>query len=142
MKSEKLIIVDADAIIAQYVLSDKHNKSAIEYTNSLSKKGFKFIYPATTISEATTSIARKFDNLKLSKVIAQKFSNKPNFVENVDSKILSIAIKNYYLKTKSKKNTLSDCIVAAVAKKHNASAIFSFDDYYRQNGFKLVEDLI
>jgi predicted nucleic acid-binding protein len=34
-----------------------------------------------------------------------------------------------------------DALVAAVAKKNNADAIFSFDAWYQKQGFKLVTNL-
>lgn len=42
----------------------------------------------------------------------------------------------------SKKNTLFDAVVAALAKRLNADAIFSFDEWYRKIGMTLTEDLI
>jgi predicted nucleic acid-binding protein len=37
---------------------------------------------------------------------------------------------------------LFDALVAAVAKKNNADAIFSFDEWYKKLGFTLVTGLI
>jgi hypothetical protein len=42
----------------------------------------------------------------------------------------------------SKKNTLFDAVVAAIAKRLNADAIFSFDEWYRKIGLTLTFDLI
>ena len=43
---------------------------------------------------------------------------------------------------RSKHHTLFDAIVAAVAKKYYADAIFSFDKFYKSKGFKLVSELL
>ncbi len=42
---------------------------------------------------------------------------------------------------KSKHNTLFDAVVAATAKKYQADAIFSFDKFYKKQGFKLASEL-
>lgn len=48
---------------------------------------------------------------------------------------------NYFSPITSKKNTLFDCIVAAVAEEYKADAIFSFDKFYKKKGFKLASEL-
>jgi hypothetical protein len=42
----------------------------------------------------------------------------------------------------SKQNTLFDAIVASIVKQLNAQAIFSFDQWYRKQGFMLASDLV
>jgi len=42
---------------------------------------------------------------------------------------------------KGKHHTLFDAVVAAVADKYQADAIFSFDKFYKSKGFKLASDL-
>lgn len=42
---------------------------------------------------------------------------------------------------RSKHATLFDGIVAAVAEKYQADAIFSFDKFYKRKGFKLASEL-
>jgi predicted nucleic acid-binding protein len=37
---------------------------------------------------------------------------------------------------------LFDALVATFAKKYNADAIFSFDEWYKNLGFKLVTSLV
>ena len=54
--------------------------------------------------------------------------------------MIKYAIENYFNPKMSKKNTLFDCVVAAVAKKYKVDAIFSFDDFYKKSGFTLTED--
>jgi len=41
----------------------------------------------------------------------------------------------------SKQNTLFDAVVAAMARRLNAAAIFSFDKWYEKLGFRLVTRL-
>ena len=47
----------------------------------------------------------------------------------------------YFNPDTSKKNTLFDCTVAAVAEEYKADAIFSFDKFYKSKGFKLASEL-
>jgi predicted nucleic acid-binding protein len=42
----------------------------------------------------------------------------------------------------SKQNTLFDAIVATIAKKHRARAVFSFDEWYTKVGFELVSNIV
>ncbi|KKQ66988.1 MAG: hypothetical protein US86_C0002G0105 [Candidatus Daviesbacteria bacterium GW2011_GWA2_38_24] len=61
-------------------------------------------------------------------------------IESVDGAILQEASLLMDLKS-SKHNTLFDAIVAAIAKRHQADAIFSFDRFYKSKGFKLASEL-
>lgn len=61
-------------------------------------------------------------------------------VVEVNQQMLTTALK-YFSPSASKKNTLFDCIVAAVVEEHQADAIFSFDKFYKKEGFKLASEL-
>ena len=62
-------------------------------------------------------------------------------VAEVDEEIYSRAVNDFFDASVSKQDTLFDCIVAAVAKKYGAEAIFSFDKFYQKHGFKLASEL-
>ena len=62
-------------------------------------------------------------------------------VQAVDYAILTEAADLFH-PNGSKKNTLFDAVVAAIAKRFNADAIFSFDEWYRKMGLTLTDDLI
>jgi predicted nucleic acid-binding protein len=62
-------------------------------------------------------------------------------LQAVDQEILSEATKLFHSHS-SKKNTLFDAVVAAVMRKLNADAIFSFDGWYKKQGFIMVSDLL
>lgn len=61
-------------------------------------------------------------------------------VEYIDEEILKLATK-YFEHANSKKNTFFDAIVAATAKRLEADAIFSFDNWYTKLGFKLASQV-
>jgi predicted nucleic acid-binding protein len=68
--------------------------------------------------------------------------SEPSFnVVEVNKQTL-IKASDYFSPKTSKKNTLFDCIVAALAEEYKADAIFSFDRFYSRNGFKLASELL
>jgi predicted nucleic acid-binding protein len=48
----------------------------------------------------------------------------------------------YFNPNGSKKDTFFDAVIAALAKKNNAVAIFSFDKGYKKTGIPLISDLL
>lgn len=59
-------------------------------------------------------------------------------VENISQDIINEA-REFFDPNSSKHNTIFDCIVAALAKRHHADAIFSFEYWYNKLGFKLAK---
>ena len=98
------------------------------------------LYPSTAICEATTHIQRVLSNGATAYGTAIAFTNPNIGVVEVNQETLKHAAQ-FFSPTTSKKNTLYDCIIAAVAEEHNADAIFSFDGFYKKNGFKLASEL-
>lgn len=140
MNNPPTVIVDADAIIAQTIQHDKHHKSATIISNKLKSINARVIYPVTAVIESATYIQRVLnDSHRAYNVIQLATKNQFKIVE-VNQHTLVDALK-YFNPRSSKKNTLFDCIVAAVAEANNADAIFSFDGFYKKNGFKLASDI-
>lgn len=140
MIKQLIIIADTDAIIAQISPEDLHHKQVESLAKLLTKLQALIIFPATTVAEAATTLQRKYSNPLLAAAVLDTFADPKMIVENVDQEIIREAKKLFDPDT-SKHNTFFDCIVAAVAKKHHADAIFSFDGWYTKLGFKLVSDL-
>ena len=65
----------------------------------------------------------------------------PLIVEPVDTTILAEALV-LFDPDGSKKNTLFDAVVAAIAAKVSAKAIFSFDGWYERQGFTLARQVV
>lgn len=59
----------------------------------------------------------------------------------IDVELLKI-IADLFDPRGSKKNTLIDCSVVAVAKKIKAQAVFSYDSFYAKKGLKYAEDIL
>ena len=100
----------------------------------------KVIYQASAILEATTVLQGRLNSGATAYGTAVAFTDPNVHVAGINQAILSSAVK-HFSPTTSKKNTLFDCIVAAVAEEYEADAIFSFDHFYRSKGFKLAADL-
>lgn len=138
--SRLLVIGDADAIIAQTDPNDIHHQKANIISDSLKSKDAQVIYPVTAILEAATHMQRVLNSTASAYGTAVVFSNPDIQVVEVNQKTLKSAIK-YFDPNTSKKNTLFDCTVAAVAEEYKADAIFSFDKFYKSKGFKLATEL-
>lgn len=140
MNKSPVVVVDADAIIAQVNPSDKHHQTAMATSGSLVNLGAQVIYPATAITEAVTFIQRVLNSSSVACGTAQLMVGPSVQVAGVSQQTLANAMK-YFSLTVSKKNTLFDCIVLAVAEENNADAIFSFDRFYKKQGFKLASEI-
>lgn len=103
--------------------------------------GAKVIYPSTTIFEATTTMARKFNNPQMAVGTLSIFADPSMIIEPVDQQVIIGAAK-YYDPSATKKNTTFDAVVAAVADKYKADYIFGFDGFYEKIGFKLAKGLL
>lgn len=136
----KLVVGDADVLIALISEDDTLHKRAVSVNSFLLASKINIIFPNTAVAEAITSFQRKLSKPKHALFLKDQYLNGVFRVLYVNKKITELAAKlcNPY---GSKKNTFFDAIVAATAKKINGDAIFSFDRWYKKLGFKLVEDL-
>lgn len=135
-----IVIVDADAIIAQTNPKDIHHQKANVISQNLSRLNAQVIYPTTVIAEAATHIQRVLNDTASAYGTAQMIVEENTQVVEVNGRTIAKAL-NFFSPTTSKKNTLFDCIVATVAEEYKADAIFSFDKFYEKKGFKLASEL-
>lgn len=140
MNNPLIVIVDSDGLVAQGNLSDANHDLAVKISEKLVDLGAKVIYPSTTIFEATTTMARKFNNPQMAAGTLSIFTDPSMIIEPVDQSIVVGAAK-YYDPQATKKNTTFDAAVASVADKYKADYIFGFDGFYQKKGFKLAIDL-
>lgn len=137
---KNIIIADADALIAIVNSNDSNNQKAVETLQKLEQLKTEIFFPVTAISEAITSAQRKIANPKLAKALVEiAISGDINILE-VESDIIIQAAK-LYNPISSKQNTFFDAIIAAIAIKNNAVAVFSFDKWYKSQGLKLAAEL-
>lgn len=140
MNKPLLIIADADSIVAQAYTGDSNHKQVLSLSQMLEESGAHILFPSTAISEAVTTLQRKFSNPHLAASTLNLLTEPGIDIENIDEEIIREA-KKLFDPSVSKHNTFFDCIVATGAKKHDADAVFSFDDWYSKLGFKLVSNL-
>ena len=139
--NEPLVIVDADAIIALSSTSDANHEKAKRILQALSANHAVALFPTTAICEAVTVLRGRLNRPDDAGRIIKKFQRGDFPVQAVDQQILTDAAALFH-PLASKKNTLFDAVVAAIAKHHHADAIFSFDGWYRKIGLTLTDDLI
>lgn len=140
MNNPRKVIGDADAIVAQANPQDSNHNKAVKIAQELINSQVNVIYPVTAVVEAVTHIQRALSSGATAYGTAQLMSEPTTQIIEVNKQTLVNALKYFNPKT-SKKNTLFDCIVAVVAEDHKADAIFSFDKFYKNKGFKLATEL-
>ena len=134
-----IIIVDADAIIAQVSPQDNLHKRSVRIAQKIKEVDALLLYPITTVTEVVTYVQRVLSSKEMSYELYSGFLRTNINLVEVNKEILYKSLKFSSLRT-NKKNTIYDCVVAAVAKEHKADAIFSFDKFYKKQGLTLVED--
>lgn len=134
----KIIVGDADALIALSLENDPLHKKAIAISIILVKQGVSLIFPVTVFPEAITTLKRAYNQPEKAHFINKQFQQGFYHVEYINEEIM-VRASQIFDTAVSKKNTLFDAIVAATAENLEADAIFSFDDWYPKLGLKLVE---
>lgn len=134
------VIVDSDGLIGMFDEHDVHFRVARETLRILTKGTNRLIYPVTVITETVTLLRIRLKKPELADQITQLLLEGQLLIEPVDEAVLKRAVLLLGEQT-GKHNTLFDAIVAVIAQKHKADAIFSFDRFYKKQGFKLAADL-
>jgi predicted nucleic acid-binding protein len=137
----KTVIVDSDALIALLNKDDLLANKAIKTLEGLHKLEARLLYPATTLVETTTTLQRRLSNATLAKDIVKMIKESQFPIIAVDQEILELA-EALFDPYGSKQNTLFDAVVAAIAKKQKADAIFSFDVWYEKIGLTLAFNIL
>lgn len=140
MNKPLLVVADADSIVAQAYAEDANHELVLSLSKLLAEKGAHILFPSTAVAEAVTTLQRKFSDPHLAAGVLNLLTEPGIAIENIDDEMIREA-KKLFDPYASKHNTFFDCIVATVAKKHQADAIFSLDEWYPKLGFKLVANL-
>lgn len=136
-----LILLDSDAVIASILEDDALHKKATEIFELLAKKGVILYITTTVVAETAVGLHRKFNQRDKSLNFLEKTVSKWVKIIAVDEDLLIDAYQ-VLRQTESKKNTIFDAINVTVMRKHNLTAIFSFDEFYKKNGLKLAGEMI
>jgi len=135
-----IAIGDADGLIAVLSSEDANHEKAISTVEQLLQHDAQTVFPLTTIAEAVTTLKRKLRRVDLAEKVIKQITRGTLSIENVDTDMLSVALKVFDPKA-SKQNTLFDALVVATAKKLNTKVIFSTDDWYEKLGLILAVNL-
>ena len=136
-----IIIVDSDGLIATSNKEDTHYSKSSILLKKLIREKIEFIYPVTVLAEATAILQIRLNKPNIANQILQLIKSGVLIIETVDQTILVMAaalLEEY----RSKHITLFDAIVAIIALKYKADAIFSFDNFYKKKGFRLASELV
>lgn len=138
----KFIVGDADSLIALAYKDDINHQKARNLAQEILVKGYQIIYPNTAVLEAITTLKRALSLPDKAHLLARQYLQGAFIVEYVDENLQREATNLFDQKAQSKKNTIFDAIVATVAKKTDADAIFSFDEWYSKLGFSSLEKYV
>ena len=141
MRNNLKIVVDSDAIIAQLKEDDTNHLLAKKISDLLVSTNADVIFPMSAILESTAFMQRVLSSGASAYGTALTFTDPNVKVVEINQELLRKAV-GYFDPKGSKKNTLFDCIVAAVAEEEQADAIFSFDHFYKAKRFTLINELI
>ena len=126
--NEPLIIVDADALISFVYVNDVNHTRAKKVLQHLANTQSPLLYPTTAICEAVTALKGKLNRPEDAKRIVEKLQRGGYPIQAVDQAALNDAA-TLFNPLASKKHTLFDAVIAALATKLYADAIFSFDEW-------------
>lgn len=135
------IINDADAIIALVNENDANHEKAVTISGMLTKQQATVLTPVTSVIEAITALKRAINRPDLAKEIVAACQNGNIATIDVPADILPEAIP-FFNPDSSKQDTMFDAVIAAMAKRYNADAIFSFDKGYKKTGILLVAEAL
>lgn len=137
----KVVVVDSDSIFALYNPNDPLNTKATRTFQQLITQNFKLIYPTSVIFEIISLFQRVMPTLAVTVQFVNMVKDDAVLVHVVDDDILKQSVV-LFNPTGSKKNTLIDCSVVAVAKKIKADGVFAYDSFYTKQGLKLAEEVL
>ncbi len=137
----KIVITDSDAIFAIYNPNDELNVQATETFQKLIASNFQIVYPTSVIFEIVSLFQRVLPTPVVNARLVDLVKNDIIDIATIDPEVLREAA-SLFNPAGSKKNTLVDCSVVAIAKKLNADGVFSYDEFYVKQGLKLARELI
>jgi predicted nucleic acid-binding protein len=130
------VIVDSDALIALFNPRDAHAAEAMDLLQFIESNNLTLLYPVTTIVETVTAFQRKLSLPKQAWTLIDFLRERQIPIEPVDQSLIFEAV-TFLRREGSKKNTLFDAVVAALAKRHGAY-VFSFDQWYEKLGLPML----
>lgn len=136
----KTVVVDSDSIFAIYNPNDPLNTKATKTFKQLIAQDYQFVYPTSVLFEVISLFQRVLPTPRVATKLIEMIKNGRLLIYVIDADTLKEAA-TLFDPAGSKKNTLVDCSVVAVAKKIKADGVFSYDSFYAKQGLKLAQEL-
>jgi len=137
----KTVVVDSDAIFAIYNPNDPLNTKAIKTFQQLITQGYQLVYPSSVLFEVVSLFQRVLPTPKITTKLVEMIKNDRILIYIIDADTLKESAV-LFNPSGSKKNTLIDCSVVAIAKKIKADGVFAYDNFYTRHGLSLAESLV
>lgn len=137
----KTVVVDSDAIFAIYNPNDPLNKKSIKTFQQLITQGYQLVYPSSVLFEVVSLFQRVLPTPKITTKLVEMIKNDQILIHIIDADTLKESTV-LFDPLGSKKNTLIDCSVVAIAKKIKADGVFAYDSFYTKHGLSLAESLV
>ncbi len=142
MRTELKVFVDADAFVALAREDDANHERANSCLQSLLSRPVIFITSNYVFAESITVISlRKSHGAAVQFIETMRSTESRYLIKRASEEIEEKAVEIFKNQT-SKNTSFVDCTNMAFLKELHVDAIFSFDEVYKKNGFKTVEDLI
>lgn len=138
----KIVVGDADSLIALINDRDAHHAKARTIVSALGQKNYTILYPNTAILESITALKRKLNLTAKAQLLARQFLQGAFMVLWVDEEIQKDALARLVSEARSKQHTVFDSIVVSCAKRVAADGILSFDRWYQTLAIPLAEELM
>lgn len=139
---QKIVVADADILVALAFEGDNNHEKAKDITRGLRERLYDVYFPNTAILEAITALKRGLSQPSKAHLINRQYLTGAFDVIYVNEEIQQEASRLFEEKADSKKNTIFDAVVAVVARKLSADAVFSFDNWYTKLDFTTASDLV
>jgi predicted nucleic acid-binding protein len=130
-----MIFIDADAFIAIYIETDFHHLKAIKINESKPKD--EVVTSSEVIFEVTTKLSYLATH-KLATTFLSEILKSSVTIEYITPVRLQQTM-SLFQKQSSKRVSLTDCANMIICKELGIKQIFSFDQHYTKNGFKLLK---
>lgn len=140
MSDNPSVFVDSDAFVALAIGKDSSHRKALKILSDLSQKPVIFITSNYVFSETVTVISQKAGHDEAISFIKKIQSGEGYTIKWIDQVIELLAIEIFSKQT-SKNVSFVDCTNMAIMRHNHLDAIFSFDEIYKKNGFKLASAL-
>src|SRR3989442_15965964 len=135
-----LVIGDADVLVAFADPQHGHHNRVKMICHNLCMRKAYGLFPTIAVCEAVTVLQSKLERPELAAYLVDKVNAGVFKLHPVDQEVVLEAIGRFN-PYGGKGNTLFDAIIAVIAIRFKADAVFSFDHCYKEIKLKLVEEL-